>query len=382
MSELIERHNATTRNHLLNTVSALALVVYVSATAPATAQSDERPTVWIELGGQTETVQGVSSPFTAPFMTAISPTPGPYANDIFLHNQRPARMALGFDGSVLFQPQGSDWVFSVGVRYGRSQTNRHVHQQSPAITTQQTFSGGTHFTGHRYVAAFADTKSKHDESHAILDFSVGKDVGLGAFGRDGLSTLSVGIRFAQFSEKSDVDASGRPSILHISHPRSRALYSFYNYTMFAQASRSFHGVGPSLSWNASATLLGNRDAGELTFDWGINGALLFGRQKTKASHTTQAYHLPITENYGGMYDGYYYTRVYRTSHQHTRSRGVTIPNLGGFAGLSVKYPNVKFSLGYRADFFFGAVDAGIDERHTKDLGFNGPFASVSIGLGG
>ena len=110
--------------------------------------------------------------------------------------------------------------------------------------------------------------------------------------------------------------------------------------------------------------------------------MLFGRQKTKVSQTTQAYHFPITEAYGGQYDGYYYTRVYRGSHQHTRSRGVTIPNLGGFAGLSVKYPNVKFSLGYRADFFFGAVDAGIDERRTKNLGFNGPFATVSIGLGG
>ena len=80
----------------------------------------------------------------------------------------------------------------------------------------------------------------------------------------------------------------------------RARYSFYNYTMFAQAARSFHGVGPSLSWNASATLLGNKDAGELTFDWGINGAVLFGRQKAKTSHTTQAYHLPITEAYGGI----------------------------------------------------------------------------------
>ena len=59
-----------------------------------------------------------------------------------------------------------------------------------------------------------------------------------------------------------------------------------------------------------------------------------------------------------------------------------MPNLGGFAGISVKYPNAKISLGYRADFFFGAVDAGIDARRTKDLGFNGPFATISIGLGG
>jgi len=40
------------------------------------------------------------------------------------------------------------------------------------------------------------------------------------------------------------------------------------------------------------------------------------------------------------------------------------------------------SFGYRADFFFGAVDEGIDARHTKNLGFDGPFTTISIGLGG
>jgi len=85
-----------------------------------------------------------------------------------------------------------------------------------------------------------------------------------------------------------------------------------------------------------------------------------------------------------MYDGYYYTRVPQKSGRGSRvsSRSVIVPNLGGFAGVSVKYPNVKFSLGYRADFFFGAVDAGIDTRHAKDLGFSGPFAAISVGLGG
>jgi len=42
----------------------------------------------------------------------------------------------------------------------------------------------------------------------------------------------------------------------------------------------------------------------------------------------------------------------------------------------------KVSLGYRADFFFGAADTGIDARKTSDLSFHGPFAKLSIGLGG
>jgi len=59
-----------------------------------------------------------------------------------------------------------------------------------------------------------------------------------------------------------------------------------------------------------------------------------------------------------------------------------VPNLGGFAGLSFKYPNAKVSVGYRADFFFGAMDGGIDAHKSYDRDFYGPFATVSIGLGG
>ncbi len=65
-----------------------------------------------------------------------------------------------------------------------------------------------------------------------------------------------------------------------------------------------------------------------------------------------------------------------------RSRSVTVPNIGAFAGFSVKYPNAKLSFGYRADFFFGAMDGGIDARKTYDRSFYGPYASISIGLGG
>lgn len=46
------------------------------------------------------------------------------------------------------------------------------------------------------------------------------------------------------------------------------------------------------------------------------------------------------------------------------------------------HPNAKVSFGYRADFFFDAVDAGFDTRHTQAVGFHGPFATVSIGPGG
>ncbi len=52
------------------------------------------------------------------------------------------------------------------------------------------------------------------------------------------------------------------------------------------------------------------------------------------------------------------------------------------AGASWRIDNVKVSAGYRADFFFGAMDVGIDARKSATLGFYGPFAGVSIGIGG
>jgi hypothetical protein len=61
---------------------------------------------------------------------------------------------------------------------------------------------------------------------------------------------------------------------------------------------------------------------------------------------------------------------------------VAVPNLGGFAGVSWRYQNAKVSFGYRADEFFGAMDGGLDKHKSENVGFFGPYANISIGLGG
>ncbi len=371
MSELIDirKKGAIFRGQLLATASAVVLAGYVASINLVEAQDMARPTVWIELGGQMERIEGTSSPFIAPFMVQ-SPTPAPYHDDIFIDGQSPPNLAFGFDGKLSFQPEGSDWVFSVAARFGRSHEDRTIHQQTPFVPIRT--------DAHRnYAALYAQITPSSKESHSILDFNIGRDVGFGAFGRNGQSTINAGVRFVQLSTKSTVDAFGRPSIVPHYFYAGGIFASFTDYAMNAQAQRTFHGVGPSLSWDASAALIGNRDDGELTLDWGINAAILFGRQRADVKHASQATHTPGTPS------GYYYvTTPYKTARSANRSRRVTVPNLGGFAGFSVKYPNAKISLGYRADFFFNATDTGIDERHTKDLGFYGPFAKISIGLGG
>ncbi|HVP85372.1 MAG TPA: Lpg1974 family pore-forming outer membrane protein [Rhizomicrobium sp.] len=373
MSELIntQSNRAIIRWKLLTGVSALALTAHISSTGLARAEDSDHPQVWIELGGQMEMMQGISSPFSAPFMFK-TPTPGPYYGNIFTDGQKPPHFALGLDGKISFQPKESDWSFSVSLRYRRSSTNRHLHHQ-----THPTFPSITHHIARNYFDSYADMASTQKESHTIVDFSVGRDVGLGLFGHDGSSTIHAGVRFAQFSSSGSAVAYARPSIIPYFYFGRVLFPGFYGYSMHAQAQRKFHGVGPSLSWDVSAALAGNKQDGELTLDWNINGALLFGRQRTKLNHTTHAYYLP-----GSYYGAFYVRSLYMRSHPADRSRSVTVPNLGGSIGLSVRYPNVKISLGYRYDTFLGAMDTGIDVRKTADLTFNGPYASISIGLGG
>ncbi|HVP86426.1 MAG TPA: hypothetical protein VMS78_17025 [Rhizomicrobium sp.] len=394
MSELINGCGRTAfRGQFLATASALALAACIAATDTAKAEDTDRPTVWIELGGQMEMSQGMTSPFTAPFMS-ITPTPEVYQGVSFTDSQKSARFTIGGEGKITIQPEDSDWKFSAAIRYGRSNATRHKHSQSLAAPIRFDGSFSYTYAGQQYhqtyiytkqfeTARIADTETHNSEQHVVLDFVAGKDVGLGLLGRHDLSTISAGVRFASFTSQSKALITARPEVLpftqiiHTSFNGNRPflLASFHQYTMVASATRSFRGIGPTVSWDASTTLLGHEDSAKLTFDWGVNAAALFGRQKAKIDHSTHSY-----KEMQGNFAPTPYASLYNHVEHTARSRSVAVPNLGGFAGLSVRYPNAKVSFGYRADFFFGAMDTGIDERHTKDVGFSGPYASISVGL--
>lgn len=384
MSELINTHDdrATIRWKLLTGVSALALTAYVSSSSIARAEDVGQPQIWSELGGQLSQLEDGQETFSPGFPNS------PARPSMFSPSQpfeRPPRTSIDEFGNISFQPEGSNWLFSASVRYGRSASDRHVHQQ----TYPKSFADilGTYVA--KYIIPFAnrnaDTRAENSEKHAVLDFQAGKDVGLGLFGSHGSSVVSVGVRFAQFSAKSNITLKSDPDWKFNTKYFSAAGHNweksqpFHSNGATLQASRSFHGIGPSLSWNSSATVAGNPDNSELTFDWGVNAALLFGRQRTRTHHQT-------TERYSpGKYSSHEappQTTFQGPAHpDHTRSRNVMVPNVGGFAGLSFKYSDAKLSLGYRADFFFGAIDGGIDARKNENRGFYGPFASVSVGLG-
>ncbi|HVT25970.1 MAG TPA: hypothetical protein VHD95_15190 [Rhizomicrobium sp.] len=393
MSELLQTKTNTQplRWRLFATVSSLALAMAVGQEAQAGHADQDRPTLWIELGGQLDRIDTDQSPFAADFMTK-TPTPEPFTHASPIAAQRPPRWAIGGEGKITIAPEESDWVFSAGVRYGRASSARNHQFQSAYVNTK--------FPNPKYIlnpvgypskfitataARLSYNKTRNQESYAILDFQAGKDVGLGVFG--GSSVISAGVRYAAFNAKSDARITARPTAGITAYEANPIFFPglfipFTNhneYFLSGYAARSFHGVGPSLAWNASAPVLGNADDGEIVFDWGVNAAILFGRQKASGAHRTTGTH------YRAKYEGAQAVRTALYSPKGApfdRSRSVAVPNLGAFAGLSFRYVDAKVSFGYRADYFFGAMDVGIDTRKTSTRGFHGPFAKISVGLGG
>jgi hypothetical protein len=384
MSELTNTTPAANiRRQLLATASTLVLLASVYGVRDAKAEDADRPTVWLEVGGQLERVDGGNTPFAPKFLTQ-SPTPDVYSPVSPIDAQRVSRYSYGGEGKIAFQPEGSDWVFTAGLRYGRANGGRQVDYQSKV---NYPYVEGAFQNGEAQFAQFSQTKTHNSQSNLLLDFAVGKDVGLGLFGRHGSSIWSAGVRIAQFTARDGVKNYARPHVGFENKYDTGTKYfwkgKFHNYMLDAERAESFHGVGPSLQWKSSDAIAGNPDSAEVMFDWGVNASLLFGRQKTKLQHHTRDAYFRAKVYHYQFYDLPNYSKViYNRTVPRTRSRAVTVPNIGGFAGLSLRWTNAKVSLGYRADYFFGAMDTGIDTRVTKDRSFYGPFATISVGLGG
>ncbi|HEV2561063.1 MAG TPA: hypothetical protein VGT78_02875 [Rhizomicrobium sp.] len=378
MNRTANMRSAKTRTGLLATVSSIALLGYVCTAADAAlaSGSDDRPLIWIEIGGQAERTDTAPELFEPPFFKLAVPM----VFSALTQSQKFPPYSTGLNGQISFQPENSDWVISAAIRYGRSHSTRHLHHQTKGFPSAfETFQG--RIFGTPPFAAYGDTHSSVREAHTVLDFQAGKDIGLGLFGEHGVSTISGGIRFAQFTANSHVTMHALPTYhtyVRLNIP-GRFLVIFGvrdSFTAAMDASRNTRAAGPSLSWNASLPVIGGNSDASVNIDWGINAAVLFGRQRAHVSHQTQSCYAK------GVWASTYCQHGYNNPlADHKRSRIASIPNLGGFAGISFRYSDAKVSLGYRADMFFGAVDGGIDAAKKEDRAFYGPFASISVGMG-
>jgi iron complex outermembrane receptor protein len=346
-----------------------------------------KPPLWIEMGGQLEHITGQGAAYAPGFLSTYSTSSILQEKTTPLQAQQPPLFSVGEEAKVSFQPDDSDWVIAASVRYGRSGNKMDVHHQTNGLIHYHVYQGAPPTIADVFTQEkFVDSQIYHAESHAIMDFVAGKDIGLGMFGRQIDTLLSAGIRFAQFQSHSSVDMRARPDLhfqsKYVSSDETKFAPYFHTYHAHETAARKFEGLGPTISWNGSVLVTGNDSAGGLDFDWGANGAVLFGRQKATVTHGEYGRYWPKV---GIAYDGNYNFAdlvYHHTGLGHTSNRSVVVPNLGGFAGASYRYQNAKISFGYRTDLFFGALDGGIDKPKSEMLNMSGPFATISFGIGG
>lgn len=390
MSELMTQTSEPKfRSSLLSTVCSATFVVLVAGT-PAVAAAGDDTTVWIDIGTELNRAVGQADPYLPPFTAAATQfgLPSPAAV------QRPPRFGLGSLAKIEIDPADSPWEFSASLKYGRSSRKQYLHKELPApFTTANGDLKYIHRTIYHPQNRTADYNSKLGESHSVIDFSAGRDVGIGLFGSHSDAQLNFGVRFAQLTESStlalraDPNPHFYPSVyVPGRHKYIANTYAFQSYRNSPTVSRSFSGIGPTLSWNESVPLAGSVDDGaEITFDWGANIALLFGRQKVTVQHHTstdlykkQFFHTGDTSVTQYGFTDHHYT----DSSVSVRRRSVVSPNVGAVVGLSFRFSHAKVSLGYKADFFLNAMDGGVSDPQSITRGFHGPFASMSIGLGG
>jgi iron complex outermembrane recepter protein len=362
--------------------------------------SNGRPQIWLTLGGDFARLNDDWQKFDPPFVSTL---PAGLTSPLKAEDGPPT--SLDWEGKLSYQPKDSDWVLKAGIRYGKSVNNSQMHNSIvetagriilptffanrlgiPITVTCAQFAAAEDKVGGKFSCPFEaayheflDIHASSSEKHEVLDFTLGKDVGIGLFGKNGKGTLGAGMRIAQFDTHTRSELNSDP---HYNFPEKTlnpfsgglALKYGHLYNDTTQEKRRFHGIGPEIIWNSNQTVWGDEHDGEVTIDWGLNAAVLFGRQRADIRQNL------LGEKFGRSNA---VTILYSTNSPPVRrARNVTVPNIGGYAGLSMRYSNAKVSFGYRADEFFGAIDGGQDVAKKYNRGFFGPYLNLSLGFGG
>ena len=359
-----------------------------------------KPTIWLQAGGNFSLLAAAQDPYRPDETDWIDINGG---NPLFWPNkqnfitpengQKWPTAGFDWEGAITFRPGGSDWKLKMGVRYGRSSRDNTRHKSQPKQTPQY-FSG----VACSYIAAFLPSKAFYcsfaphgsftdvlggsSEQHMMLDFTLGKDVGIGLSGTEGTGTLAAGVRFAQFNSNNSFDINVMP-YYHVAPKYGHLFHDLYDGKTVEH--RSFRGMGPEITWDSSNIVWGDVTNGAVNVDWGVNLAMLFGEQKVSIERSNIYHcHSNSTSNVPTPCPESNTTDTFTTKADYTieRSRRATVPNIGAHIGLSYNYRNAKLSFGYKADAFFNAIDGGQEQPHEFDRIFYGPYMNVSIGLGG
>lgn len=250
------------RMHLLTTASMVALA------AAGTSSGALADTYSVDIGGSWLQTQHDNTDYLNPEFGNSS--------DPHFFNIAPGK---GFEanGTISWRPDDSDLIYSAGLTYGRTQEH---HASRNGTFTTETF------------PKYFDGNAWNRTSHTLIDFQVGRDFGIGMFGEHGSSVLSIGARYAKFSDTTHV--------AFYSSKYNPVEHTTGTFSGVGRIHRVFTGIGPRLSWAASLPL-GDQTNGGFTVDWGVDVAALFGRSNASSTFSTgdhgSQHHHPIVKNF-------------------------------------------------------------------------------------
>jgi outer membrane receptor protein involved in Fe transport len=301
---------------------------------------------------------------------------------------------------LTYRPNASPWKISAGMRYGRTNNDiarehagyAELHHACLFPTTSFLYYFLCNPVSPFYnpaavnveVPSFTDTEARSREEHTIIDFEVGYDVGLGAMQR---STFAAGLRYAEFTSSTRAAATARGDWI-VEPGFGYNGFDLHQVYVDLAAEREFRGTGPTLSWEAAMSLLGDDQTGRLLLDWRATAGALFGRQETT---TTGQDEIGIATGFydtgGGAFSplGFPLTPVGEPTAfalPATRSRDATVPVVDLALGVAYEVGRVKLSTGYRWERYFDVLDVGYDEEQSADRTVDGPYFKLAVGFGG
>jgi iron complex outermembrane receptor protein len=282
------------------------------------------------------------------------------------------------DIKISFAPTPG-WRVAAAYRYGRTDGSGRAasYQQLPGGVRTGGILGPRYYDG---PINYGISTVSNSEEHSIIDFMVGKDVGIGAWGEGGQSQLGFGLRYAQFKSSSSAGLQGTPDWFFPAVDETK--YPSDHHSEFAAdltSEREFKGVGPVLSWEASRQLFAADNLGRVGLDWSVSGGVLFGKQTTRVEGNKQGeyHHWPQG---AGQFPPETVDTLYNDPIDLSRSDKVTVPTYSLSLGLSYEIDRVKVSAGYRWERYLDAIDGGVDKAQSFDRGVDGPYVKFRLGF--
>jgi len=342
----------------------------------------------VEVSGQVQRHDAPYAPLRPSFADALPPSLDIIDN---AQNQN-LDWGDGREARLTYRPDSGPWNISAGIRYGKTNAfgpRLRAEEHTPIVCglAATPFSAycDPNYLGGRYYNQFNKSQtnwtltSSHDrDEFDVAEFSVGRDIGIGGLTH---STVSGGLRYAQFKSKTETTADTVPDW---SVPQTWYFkYSTHSRKMAGLAAkREFKGAGPEIAWQAASHLVGSEDSGHIDIDWSVAGGMLFGKQRTEIAgyETVSAYRIRGSQLASDFTPSPASTTTTPVSIRRATSASVPLVDLS--LGLSYEIQRIKVGAGYRWERYYNALDAGDVAHKSYDRTMDGPYLTIAVGFGG